>query len=457
MKNNFNSTAAALVQRIGKLRTLSFLLLALAIGLIAVPPALMQESSPRSAQLLGGDGSEEYIDGQIIVQLQPGFQIATVATMYGLDPNPIGALTLSADPPEVPVTNYLLRIVDGSTVTQKVAQMAPDTLRILIVEPHYIHSAPEAARPSWSVGDSYSPVAAGRKMYNGQWSRRTIKLDEAHQISRGATTANPPVPVVIAVLDTGIDLSHPMFAGRLVPGYDFVDGDDNPSEAGRPEIGPFGHGTHVAGIIAMVAPEAKIMPIRVLGTNGRGTAFTLALGVKFAVDHGADVINMSVSTPNEMEIVQDVFYHELEGPEDFPPGSMPGAVAVVAAGNSGLSVKQYPAGVVDTGRPGREVLAVAASDWNDLLTSFSTRGNWVSVMAPGERITSPVPYNHYANWSGTSMAAPLVAGEVALIRAVNPNAEPKDVVSHVKSFAVQVAGQRPRIDVLRALTNPVND
>jgi hypothetical protein len=334
MKNKGNNTVIAFLRNIGRLRALSFLLLALAIGLVAVPPALMQENSSRSERLLGGDdGAEEYIDGQVIVQLKPGFQIATVATMYGLDPNPIGALTVDDDPP---VTNYLMHIVDGSTVPQKVAQMAPDTLRILIVEPHFIHSAPEAARPSWSVGDSYSPVAAGRKTYNGQWSRTTIKLEEAHQISRGATTANPPVPVVVAVLDTGIDLSHPMFAGRLVPGYDFVDGDDNPSEEGRPEIGPFGHGTHVAGIIAMVAPAAKIMPIRVLGTNGRGTAFTLALGVKFAVEHGADVINMSVSTPNEMEVVQDVFYHELEGPEDFPPGSMPGAVAVVAAGNSGL-------------------------------------------------------------------------------------------------------------------------
>ncbi len=438
-------------------RLIALLTLVLAIGLVIGQPARMQESAVQAGNhaAIENQGNEEYLPGQVIVQLKPGFDIATVAPMFGLDPNPIARLELDDD--GAVVTSYLLRILDTSTVEEKVAQLTADTLRILFAEPHYIHGAPEASRPTWSVGDAYSMVAAGRKTYNGQWARTTVRLSEAHQVTRGTTTGPNPSPVVVAVLDTGIDMNHPMFAGRLVPGYDFVDGDNDPSEEGNPLVGPFGHGTHVAGIIAMVAPEAKIMPLRVLGINGRGTAFTLAAAVKYALDNGADVVNLSISTQREMKIVGDVFYHELDGPDDAPAGSTPGAVAVVAAGNTGLALKQYPAGVTDTGRPGREVLAVAASDQGNLLTTFSTRGSWVSVMAPGLRITSPVPYNRYANWSGTSMAAPIVAGEVALVRAVNPSAEPKDIVVHIKQQTTAVAGQRPLIDIMRAVSVPIVD
>ncbi len=430
-------------------RLVALLCLILVAGLIIIQPARMQDAARQDGRVaIENATNEEYIPDQVIVQLNPPFDIATVAAMYGLDPNIIGELTVG-DPAEELVTSYLLRIADGSTVEAKVAQLRADTVRVLFAEPHYLHSAPEAARPSWSVGDSYGMVPAGRKTFNGQWSRAKIRLDEAHQVTRGATAGPNPVPIVVAVLDTGIDFNHPAFAGRLVPGYDFVDGDNNPSEEGSPQIGPYGHGTHVAGIISMVAPEAKIMPIRVLGVDGRGTAFRLALGLKFAVDHGAHVINLSLSTPNQMLLVQDVFYHEMDGIDDVP---LTGAVVVAAAGNSGDTVRQYPAGETLSGRPGREVLAVAASTNNDLLTTFSTRGSFVSVMAPGERITSPVPYNRYANWSGTSMAAPLVAGEVALIRAVFPYAEPKDIVTSVKQQAVIVSGQPRRIDVMRAIS-----
>jgi subtilisin family serine protease len=266
----------------------------------------------------------------------------------------------------------------------------------------------------------------------------------------------------VAVLDTGIDLNHPAFAGRLVPAsdmYDFIDNDPDPSEEGSAETGPYGHGTHVAGLIAMVAPEAKIMPIRVLGTDGRGDFFRLAAAIKFALTHGANVINLSLSTPNPSDLISDVFYHELDGPDDAPEGTpLLGAVVVAAAGNSGTSIKEYPAAVDQNpnrvARRGRCVLSVAASDGNDAISFFSTRGSWVSLMAPGERIISSVPYNHYGMWAGTSMATPLLAGEVALVRAANPVAEPKDVVLHVKSHSTFVTGQQQRrIDAANAVMN----
>lgn len=419
-------------------RWIALLSLVLAFCVMLVPPAKMQRAG---ADVLTQEGATPvYVPNQVVVQLNPGFDIATVAAMYGLNPVPLRQLQYGVPP----VTSYLMEIVDGSTVEQKVATLRADITRIAFAEPNYLQGAPEARRDTWSIGDSYGYVVAGRKWEYLQWARKVVRVDVAQQTTRGNG-------ITVAVLDTGIDLNHPAFAGRLVPGYDFVDNDADPSEEGSPEIGPYGHGTHVAGIIAMVAPEAKIMPIRVLGINGRGNAYTLAEAVKYAIEHGAHVINLSLSAPNKLTEVEDVFYHMLDG-DSSPPRPIPGAVVVAAAGNSGTTLMEYPAAETVAGRPGREVLAVAASDTNDQLTSFSTRGNWVSVMAPGEQIISPVPHNRYGKWAGTSMAAPLVAGEVALIRAAFPLAEPKDIVLHVKATATFINSQVPRrIDIANAL------
>lgn len=430
-------------------RLIAPLALILAISMLIAQPARMQTASTDS-DVVALD-NQPYVPGQVVVQLNPGFDLPTVAGVYGLDPVPIDQIQIGVPP----ATNYLLRIVDGSTVEQKVAQLTADVLRIALAEPNYNYSAPEAARPSWSVGDSYASMPAGRKFYNSQWARGKIRLDEAHTVTRGSTNTEPPVAVIVAVLDTGIDLNHPAFAGKLVQGYDFVGNDNDPTEEGSPEIGPYGHGTHVAGLIAMVAPEAKIMPIRVLGVDGRGNFYTLAKAIKYALDNGADVVNLSLSTPSPSKLISDVFYAELDREND-PIGSIPGAVVVAAAGNSGTVIREYPAAVDEdptrVPRRGRCVLSVAASNGDDVLSVFSTHGSWVSVMAPGERMVSPVPLNRYGMWAGTSMASPIVAGEVALVRAANPAAAARDVVTHIKSHSVSVPGQQLRIDAALAVT-----
>ena len=108
-----------------------------------------------------------------------------------------------------------------------------------------------------------------------------IQLSLAHQINRGT---GPNGPVKVAVLDTGVDTNHVALAGRLLPGWDFVDDDADPSEVGDQQTGPYGHGTHVAGLIALVAPEAKIIPIRVLDRYGVGNIWVLAEALAFAID-----------------------------------------------------------------------------------------------------------------------------------------------------------------------------
>src|SRR5919206_3501667 len=168
--------------------------------------------------------------------------------------------------------------------------------------------APTPARAS-------SPDGGGAGQYAGQWAPTTLRLKEAHKVTRGAG-------MIVAVLDTGVDRRHPALAGRLLRGRDFVDDDDDPSEVYPPgagniedarRLGPYGHGTHVAGLVALAAPEAKIMPLRVLDSRGIGNMWVLAEALHYAADpdgdpltdDGADVINMSLATANSSRLLHE--------------------------------------------------------------------------------------------------------------------------------------------------------
>jgi subtilisin family serine protease len=271
-------------------------------------------------------------------------------------------------------------------------------------------------------------------------------------------------------------------AGKLLPGYDFVDGDSDPSEVGTPCPSGvttgcnqgFGHGTHVAGLIALSAPNAKIVPYRVLDPDGVGNVWVLAEAMQKAIDpdgnpatdDGAHVINLSLGTPLRMKVLTSIAkLFTCEPPDDTDPllnFSNPGydndktrcangiaPVIVAAAGNLGPGdppAKEYPAAESVYG-----LIAVGASDASKHLASFSNSGSWVSVAAPGDAITSAMPTSAsatgYATWSGTSMAAPLVAGTAALLRAAQPELAPRDVVRKIERTATPLTGTNiPQID-----------
>lgn len=211
--------------------------------------------------------------------------------------------------------------------------------------------------------------------------------------------------VIVAVLDTGVWKDHPLLKDRTVQGYDFFSNDALPDDTD-------GHGTHVAGIIAQSCGElpVKIMPIRVMDSNG-GYDSVIGQGIRYAADNGASVINLSLAG------IGRSYYLE----ESVRYARQKGAVVVVSAGNDSADASYYyPAGI-------NECITVSASDRDDSLADFSNYGSCVDIAAPGVAIKSSIPYfadkddvvDGFSYFSGTSMAAPFVSAEAAMLRLEN--------------------------------------
>lgn len=243
--------------------------------------------------------------------------------------------------------------------------------------------------------DSYTEVSADPEVAK-QWALTTLDYNKLYSLNaRGAG-------VTLAVLDTGVDKNHSEFTGRILPGYDVY----NPNGDGSNDNN--GHGTHVAGIIGAahngkgiegLAPESLIMPVKVLDATGYGDDADVGKGVIWAVDHGANIINMSLggTDPNQV-LAEAIVYSQSKG-----------VAVIVAAGNSGsASGVIYPA--ADPG-----AIGVGATSGNNKSVFFSSQGDWVDVSAPGVSILSTWPNNSYQIESGTSMATPYVSAAIAVL------------------------------------------
>lgn len=242
--------------------------------------------------------------------------------------------------------------------------------------------------------------------------------------------------VVVAVVDTGIDLGHPAFVGRIVAGHDFIDGDDQPQDGN-------GHGTHVSGIIAAAptsqapggAPGASIMPVRVLDDSGAGSDDVVAQGIRWAADHGATVINLSLGDSGRLDRFRKA------GPIAIALRAVANrAVVVAAAGNDSEYEELFRAGV-----PG---LVAVAVDSAGQPAPFTNVGDPRAVAAPGVDIPSTAPTapttlfpsgtNGYATLSGTSMSAPFVSAEAALLEQAGQS--PDAVRSTIVATAANPSG-----------------
>jgi hypothetical protein len=224
---------------------------------------------------------------------------------------------------------------------------------------------------------------------------------------------------VIAILDSGVDPAHPDLAGKLVPGYNAWDGNANTADV-------YGHGTMVAGTaaaigdnatgVASVAPLAGIMPIRVTGTNGWATDFSIYQGLIWAVDHGAKVMNVSFAgIAGSSAITSAAQYVASQG-----------GVVVGAAGNCGC---------VDATPKNPYILSVGATDQGDSLTWFSSRGEYVDLSAPGIGILTTTNGGGYGSVAGTSFSSPITAGVIALMLSANMDLAPAQLEAIILSTA----------------------
>jgi len=380
-------------------------------------------ASPVSAQETDGD---DFVDGEVVVKLDP----ASVATVDDIN-REYGTATK-----ETLLSNaariYLLRVTDGEDTLAKIERMRGD-VRLVYAEPNYTTDAPEDSRHMRFRGDNVPQPSSDSAAYSGQYAVETLNLPQAHGVNRGAGAT-------VAVLDTGAQLDHPELAGSLVEGYDFIGDDPDPSEGPNSvdEDGDgntdeaTGHGTHVAGVVHLTAPEAKIMPMRVLDSDGRGNVFVIAEAIQRAVDpdndpatdDGVDVINMSLSSSRESNLIQDVTDDLDTDDDDDDDETGPalrgvptnGVTVVGSAGNDAAEQPSYPA--AEEG-----VIGVASVDQDETKSDFSNYygSPEVDVSAPGDDIYSTFTEGRYAEWDGTSMAAPFVAGQAALIRSMRPS------------------------------------
>lgn len=275
-----------------------------------------------------------------------------------------------------------------------------------------------------------------------QWHLAKVGATAAWDGGRGSG-------VVVAVLDTGVDLGHPDLRDQLVEGIDLID-------EGTPPDDPQGHGTLVAGIIAAtasngqgvagVAPRARIMPVRVLDAEGRGTPATVAAGIRWATSHGASVINLSLAEA----VTHDgtgVGGRGAEGLVDaqveqaIHAAAEAGVLVVAAAGNDGKGTVPY--------HPALPVLIVGATDQSDHVWPRSNRDARV-LFAPGVEILSTWNEGRYAKADGTSFATPIVTAGAVILRSQGLDAD--QAQARLVSSAARVGPGLGRVDLAAAVT-----
>ena len=314
---------------------------------------------------------------------------------------------------------------------------------------------------AWSSG--WTAWTDGRRATTFEENLATwdqIRLPQARALS-----PNGGAGVKVAVIDTGIDLYHPAFIGKFTAANewkDFVDGDRFPQdERGfRGYNAGYGHGTAIAGIIVQVAPNVSLLPIRALTPEGSGDLSHVIAALDWAVEQDADIINLSLGTNDNYDTLQRIVDYTLDKE----------VYIVASSGNSGDTRVTYPAAKSDTGNGNRKnwFIGVGSVDKYDRKSPFSTYGDNLELVAPGEDIYTVAPGRKRMSVSGTSAAAAVVSGALALGLALEYDAadEYTKLAEHINSAAVDVSYYNPdiklgfgRIDVREYLekAQPLNN
>ncbi len=339
----------------------------------------------------GNNGDTGGAANELIIQAKAGVSRGKLAgVLEGLGTASVG------DIPQI----RLKRIRVQSREFEKVKAALKKNPHIKFVEPNYIAEA------------AFIPNDA---QYYSQWHLQKISASPGWDISTGSAS------VPIAIIDSGIDPTHPDLAGKLIQGYNFVGGNTDTHDV-------MGHGTAVAGSaaalsnnyigVAGIAWQNPVMPLVVINSNNWATYYDVANAITYAADHGAKIINLSLAGSSSSSTLQNAVNYAWNK----------GAVIFAAAANNSTSTPYYPAAC-------NNVVAVSATTSSDTLASFSNYGTWVDISAPGVSILTTTNGGAYSSWSGTSFSSPITAGLGALIMSVNPSLTNAQIVDIIEENA----------------------
>jgi hypothetical protein len=351
----------------------------------------------------GGSGAppaneRRYVSDEVLTQFAASVANETVGGLARrLRLDRLGSFSSSG------VTMYRWKISDRRSVPTVIRSLEAESI-VLAAQPNYLYrlQRDQLQRGEQAPGEERaapSPVSEGDP---GQYALAKLRLPQAHELARGDK-------VLVAVIDSGIDVAHPELAGMIIDSFDALDSDE----------GAHAHGTAVAGAIVAharlvgAAPAARILAARAFSTKERtpeATTYSINRSIDWAVARGAHVINMSFTGPRDPSIEQRVAQVRKMG-----------LIVIAAAGNAGpKSGPLYPAAYPN-------VIAVTATDADDKVFQGANRGSHIAVAAPGVDILLPAPAAAYQVTTGTSFAAAEVSGVVALMLERKPDLGPEGV------------------------------
>jgi hypothetical protein len=391
----------------------------------------------------------EFAPGEVLVGLKQDMVQAS-GILSTLAVEVIDALDECTDTSSAAAAAILrLRVAEGRE-WEAIAEFQDDP-SVAFAEPNWIVYAADASAGQ-ALAQPETPFLVNDPGYvERQWYLQRIKASRAWRLAYDADGFRGQMSTVqVAVIDSGIDVDHPEFAGILLPGKNYV-------TTGTPPVDKYGHGTHVSGLIgaiinngigiAGVAPKVVIDPRKVLSDSGSGTIDNVARGICEAADAGANIINLSLESASAGTMREAVAYAAAKG-----------ALLIGAAGNRGLQTVAYPAALP-------EVMAVAAVTYEDVRASYSNYNSTtqiIEIAAPGgvsqqsiystwakgawcRDVRSTLTESGYCTAEGTSMAAAVVTGAAALVWSLNCCQTAEDVRSLLRQTAAPIGGSANEI------------